>query len=286
MEEPLFPIVGIGASAGGIEALREFFREMPPDSGMAFVIVTHLNPERHSVLDEVVGRFTTMPVTTAENGVKVKPNEVYVLGEMATVVIEEGRLRIDQQDPDNRERKPVDLFFTSLAVERADFAAGVVLSGGDGDGTLGIKALKERGGLTMAQVADGTAPLHPSMPQSAIATGHVDFAIPVEQMGSQLIGFSQSFALLNRMAVADQEGGDARLREAQSQIYATLRSQVGHDFSGYKKRTFNRRVYRRMQVLQLDTIDAYVRHPQTGCLRGRIAVSRPSDQRDKLLQGP
>ena len=258
MEEPLFPVVGIGASAGGIEALQEFFRPMPVDCGMAFVIVTHLSPDRHSLLDEVVGRFTKMPVNVAEDDVEVKPNAVYVLGEMALMTIEQGRLRIERQDAEHRERKPIDVFFTSLAMERADYAAGVVLSGGDGDGTLGTKAIKERGGLTLAQVADGTSPRHASMPQSAIATGLVDFAIPVEAMAAQLLAFARSFELLNRMAAADQEGGDAGFREAQKEIYTTLRNQIGHDFSGYKKRTFNRRVYRRMQVLQLETIEGYV----------------------------
>ncbi len=258
MEEPLFPIVGIGASAGGIEALQSFFRQMPLDCGMAFVIVTHLSPDRHSLLDEVIARFTKMPVKIAEDGVEVQPNEVYVLGEMATVGLENGRLRIEKQDAEKREHKPIDLFFTSLAMDRADYAAGVVLSGGDGDGTLGIKAIKERGGLTIAQVADGTSPRHPSMPQSAIATGLVDFALPVDEMAAQLIDFTRSFDLLNRMSVADQNGGDAGLLAAQKEIYATLRSQIGHDFSGYKKRTFNRRVYRRMQVLQVDTIEGYV----------------------------
>jgi two-component system CheB/CheR fusion protein len=258
MEDSLFPIVGIGASAGGIEALQEFFRPMPVDCGMAFVIVTHLSPDRHSLLDKVVGRFTKMPVKVAVDGMEVERDTVYVLGEMSVIGIENGRLRVDKQDVDNRERKPIDLFFSALAMERADFAAGVMLSGGDGDGTLGIKAIKERGGLTMAQVADGTSPRHSSMPQSAIATGLVDFSVPVETMAAQLLAFAQSFELLNRMAKADEDGGDAGLREAQKAIYATLRNQIGHDFSGYKKRTFNRRVYRRMQVLQMETIEAYV----------------------------
>src|SRR5260221_614535 len=145
MEHPGFPIVGIGASAGGIEALEGFFRGLPANPGFAIVIVTHLSPERESLLHEVVSRLTTMSVTTVTDDIEVKPNCVFVLTSNAILTMEQRRLLVRKAAM--RERKPIDIFFSSLAIDAGEMAAGVVLSGGDGDGTLGIKAIKERGGL-------------------------------------------------------------------------------------------------------------------------------------------
>ena len=258
MDQSLFPIVGIGASAGGIEALEAFFKPMPTKCGMAFVIVTHLNPDRHSVLDTIIGRFTGMTVRTAVDGAVVRPEEVWVIPENATLGITDGRLSVIPAVTEHRERKPIDLFFAALAMDRADYAVGVVLSGGDGDGTLGIKAIKERGGLTLAQISDGQSPRHPDMPQSAIATGLVDFAIPVDEMAGTLIKFLHGFDSFDTLLEQEDESQASDLSKAQKKIYAILRNRIGHDFSGYKTRTFNRRVYRRMQVLQIDSIGNYL----------------------------
>jgi two-component system CheB/CheR fusion protein len=160
-----------------------------------------------------------------------------------------------------RERKPIDIFLSALAKDRGEAAVAVVLSGGDGDGTLGVKAVKERGGLTLAQVANGDGPAHPDMPDSAISTGFIDFAIPAHEMGAKIAEFARSLHALEQIAGQDASAGEI-LDRARSEIYAILRNQVGHDFGGYKTKTFLRRVQRRMQVLHLNTIDGYVE-----CLR-------------------
>jgi len=258
-----FPIVGIGASAGGVEALEGLFAGVPADSGCAFVIVTHLPPERRSLLPEILSRYTPLTVQAATDDSPVRPNEIYVLPSNAVLRIEQGRLKLEQSNSEKRERKPIDVFLSELARDQGEYAAGVILSGADGDGTLGVKAIKERGGLTIAQVADGKPPLHSDMPQSAISSGMIDLAIPVGEMGSRLARFARDVQLLDGLASAQHEEeqalGDA---EARREICLILRSQLGHDFSGYKAKTFMRRVIRRMQVIQADTLESYV-----ACLR-------------------
>ncbi len=254
-----FPIVGIGASAGGINALEGFFRGMPTGSGMGFVVITHLNPDRESLLHDVLARFTPMPVTVASDGMMVDPDRVYVMPADAIISIKDGHLRISKQDRARPERKPIDIFLSSLAKDQGEYAVSIVLSGGDGDGTLGTKAVKEHGGLTLAQLPDSNGPSYPDMPRSAISTGLVDLALPASAMGPKLHEFSRSFDILEEISlmVSDTERGPA-LQAVQNEIYAIIRNQIGHDFSGYKTKTFLRRVRRRMQVLQLDTIQAYV----------------------------
>lgn len=257
------PIVGIGASAGGVEALEGFFRGLPANPGLGFVIVTHLSPDRESLLHEVVGRYTQMKVAVAAEGLVIGENRVYVAPPGAVLGLREGRLTLRESGPGPRYRKPIDVFFGSLATDRRDYAAGVVLSGGDGDGTLGIKAIKGAGGITFAQIGDAYGPRHPSMPSSAIATGVVDFALPVEEMGARLVEFARGLRVLDGIA----EGGIAEgptpsspddWDAARADICTILQGQVGHDFSGYKPRTFIRRVQRRMQIMGLATNEAYV----------------------------
>jgi two-component system CheB/CheR fusion protein len=254
-----FPIIGIGASAGGVEALTGFFRGMPNPHGMAFVVVTHLSRERESRLHEVLANLTSMPVQVATDGLAVQPGTVYVLPADAVLGIERGRLLLQRPNSAQRGRHPIDIFFAALAVDQGESAAGVVLSGGDGDGTLGLKAIKEYGGLTMAQVRDGHGPQHPDMPDSAISAGVVDLALPAGEMGPRLVEFARGLSMLDGVAsggAADEEM--RRLEESQREIYAMLRTRVGHDFAGYKPKTFLRRVHRRMQISQRDTVQAYV----------------------------
>ena len=264
---PAFPIVGIGASAGGLEALEGFFRGLPERPGLAVVVVTHLSPERESRLHEILARYTDLPVQIAANDQQVEPDRVYVLPADAILGMKGGRLQMTRPNVGQRERKPVDIFFSALAADQGEHAAGVVLSGGDGDGTLGVKAIKERGGLTLAQVADGHGPMHPSMPDSAIATGLIDLALPVDEMGARLAEFARGLQMLDGIMTAKGPAGQGReLDEARQEICAILRNQVGHDFAGYKPKTFLRRVQRRMQLGQLDTVAGYLellrQHPQ------------------------
>lgn len=254
-----FPIVGVGASAGGIAALEGFFRGIPADSGMAFVVVTHLNPERESALPEILSRYTPMRVAVATDGVEVSPDTVLVMPADGVLTIAGRRLHVAKQTPQVRERKPIDVFLASLARDQGEYAASVILSGGDGDGTLGTQAVKERGGLTFAQTADGQDPQHPEMPQSAMATGLVDFAIPAGEMGARLVDCFANLGAVEDLARKVDPGAALDPDQARDEIYGLLRRQVGHDFSGYKNKTFLRRLGRRMQVHRLETIDAYVK---------------------------
>jgi two-component system, chemotaxis family, CheB/CheR fusion protein len=254
-----FPIVGIGASAGGIEALDGFFRGLPEAPGLAIIVVTHLGPNRESLLHDIVTRYTTLPVKLIADGMPVEKDCVYVLPSDALLGMANGHLQVREQHSSQRERKPIDLFFSSLAADQGDLSAGIILSGGDSDGTLGVKAIKERGGLTLAQVADDFGPQHPDMPESAISAGLVDLAIPVGQMGQKLADFARSAYVLEEIAfTSDEEQGRRKIEDAKNAIFGILRSQVGHDFSGYKLKTFMRRVQRRMQVKQVETLGAYV----------------------------
>jgi two-component system CheB/CheR fusion protein len=251
------PVVGIGASAGGVDALETFFRNTPGDSGCAFVVVTHLGPDRPSFLPELLARCTTMPVTVAEQG-PVIANAVYVMPPDTRLGFSGGVLQVHALEG-RRERRPIDLFLAELSREKGEYAAGVILSGSDGDGTLGVKAIKEQGGLTLAQVADGHPPSHPDMPQSAISSGMIDFAIPVGDMGRRIKEFARSLAVLEgRLDDGGHEASARALSDARQDICGLMRNRTGHDFSGYKARTFLRRVQRRMDVNRLESPKAYL----------------------------
>jgi two-component system CheB/CheR fusion protein len=261
MDQQAFPVVGIGASAGGIEALEGFFRGLPLDPGFAIIIVTHLSSNRESLMHEIVARFTSLPVTSISDGLALEPNSVYVLTSSAVVTVANRRLVVKRSN-NRRQHKPIDIFLSSLAIEFGELAVGIILSGGDGDGTLGLKAIKERGGLTLAQVADGFGPAHPDMPDSAIAAGLADLAIPVDEMGAKLTDFAHGSLLMATISADAQSNEEQDFRrefeKALPELYDLLRNQLGHDFSGYKQKTFMRRVLRRMQVNQLATIEAYI----------------------------
>src|SRR5712692_4898812 len=248
-----FPIVGIGASAGGVEALEGLFRAMPADSGIAFVVVTHLAPKRESMLPEILARDTRMPVLTAEHDQSVRRSHVYVAPADAVLHTQKGCLRL--RETADRERTPIDSFFAALAEDQGEFAIGIVLSGAGSDGTLGIKAIKEHGGLTLAQGPDHSGPRHTGMPDSAIASGVIDLVLPVETMPAQLTSYVRSFQVLDKAVEKGEEPEAARRT-----ICAVLHDRTGHDFGGYKTRTFYRRVERRMQVLQIGSLAGYVEH--------------------------
>jgi two-component system CheB/CheR fusion protein len=252
-------VVGIGASAGGIEALEGLFRDMPDDVGMAFVVVAHLAPGRESALAEILGRSTSLPVQEAVDGEAVEAGHVYVIPPDTLVSMQQGRLQVRKANPAKRERNPVDVFLGSLAQDDGERAIAIILSGAGTDGTLGIKAVKEHGGLTLAQGVDGSRPRHSGMPTSAIATGLIDLIVPVEQIPAKLVDYANGLASVADITEAAEGGGEpGKINGARNTICEILRNQVGHDFTGYKERTFLRRVQRRMQVLQLSSIDTYI----------------------------
>ena len=180
-------VVGIGASAGGIEALRGFFQNMPANDRLAFVVMLHLSPDRTSMLAEVLGRWTDMPVEQAINGVAVAAGHVYVIPPNTLMTIEAGRLHLRTPTTPMRENTPIDIFFTSLAADCGPRAIGVVLSGTGSDGALGLKAIKQAGGVSLVQGGDGSGPQYSGMPASAIATGAVDLILPVDAMPQHIL---------------------------------------------------------------------------------------------------
>jgi len=224
------PVVGIGASAGGIEAFRGFFENMAADSGMGFVLILHLPPDRKSLLPEILGRWTSMRVTEIASGCVVEANCVYVPPAGSIVTLRDGQLHLHRPAAnERRELTPIDLFFDSLATALREDATGVILSGTGSDGTLGLKAIKLRGGLTLAQSVDGTFPLHNGMPASAIATGAVDIVAAVKAMPALIISIQQERRGRSKAA----EGSIAETAAARLAICAVLQHQVGHDFKGY-----------------------------------------------------
>jgi len=249
---PSLPIVGIGASAGGVEALEQFFESLPAGSGLAFVILTHLPPDRDSMLSEILGRATRMPVVDARDGEKVEAEHVYVLPPSAILTIHEGTLQLRRTGPTDRERAPIDVFFTSLAEDQAEHAIGVVLSGGGHDGTLGLKAIKEHGGLTIAQGTNVTRPRFAEMPSSAVAAGIVDLELPVEDIPERIISYVRNWG----------DFVSQPPRDALATIFNLLRTRTGHDFRDYKERTFQRRIQRRMQVVQTTKLEDYAHRLQ------------------------
>jgi two-component system CheB/CheR fusion protein len=255
VESSTFPIVGIGASAGGLQAIKQLFDRMPVDTGMAFVIVTHLPLGRESDLPEIVSRYTKIRTSVAHADQVIEPDHVYVCPPDHILTIEQGRVRLRARE-DAVQRKPIDVFLSSLANDRGEAAVGILLSGSGSDGALGMKAIKERGGLTLAQGTDGTGPQHSEMPDAAIASGVVDLVLSAEDMASRLTEFARTFEPSDDDDVAGVESQD--FGEQQRRISDILLKQVGHDFSGYKQKTFQRRVRRRMQVQQIDDLDRYV----------------------------
>ncbi len=257
-----FPIVGIGASAGGLAALEAFFSAMPSDRdpGMAFVVVQHLAPDHESVLPELIGRQTRMKVTQAEDEMRVEPNCVYVIPPNRDLSLSDGWLHLAEQHAARGQRLPIDFFFRSLARDQKARAICVVLSGTASDGTLGLRMIKGEGGMAMAQTPETTE--HPGMPQSAIATGLVDFILPPQEMPEQLVQYARS-ALDGRPRPVDPTTHRAESPpgsvDAQEAVYALIRDQTGHDFSQYKNSTVQRRLKRRMAVQQVDRLEDYAR---------------------------
>src|SRR5690348_4225355 len=186
------PIVGIGASAGGIEAFRSFFANMPPDSGLGFVVVLHLPVAGKSILPEILARWTSMQIATVTDGCSVEANCVYVPPPGVALILRDGRLRLrNARSNETRELSPISVLFDSLATELHEDAIGVVLSGTGSDGALGLKAIKACGGFTLVQGKDGTAPQYEGMPTSAVATGAVDIVASAEALPSHILAMQE-----------------------------------------------------------------------------------------------
>lgn len=253
-----FPIVGIGASAGGLEALEQLFKNMPADTGMAFVVLTHQHPGRVSLLPDLLDKQATMTVVEAANGMKVQPNHVYVGPPGGHLSIHNGILqRTDTADPESP-RLPIDFFLRSLAIDQKERAICIILSGTGSDGSLGVKAIKAEAGMVMVQQPQ-TAKFA-GMPSSAIATGLIDYTLPPAGMPQQLLAYAKGPYLGMSKATA---GVGPIPAEPLQKILRLLRDRTGHDFSAYKVNSVNRRIERRMNLHQIHKIDDYVRYLQT-----------------------
>ncbi|TIS63892.1 CheR family methyltransferase [Mesorhizobium sp.] len=246
-----FAIVAIGASAGGIAALQRFFPDVPPDSGLAYVVIQHLDAEHESVLASIIQRSSSIDTQTAVEASGIEPNRIYVIPPGVSVTVKDRRFHIVKMAASRAKRTPIDDFFISLAEDQGENAAAVILSGTGSDGTIGLRAIKEHGGLTLAQESAE----YDGMMRSAVQTGLVDMVLPAEEMAAKLVDY---FRHTNRVGTDGER--DRRKRDVSDQlsrIASLLRGRTGHDFSGYKVNTILRRIQRRMQVLQIDDPAAF-----------------------------
>ncbi|MEH1901292.1 MAG: chemotaxis protein CheB [Nostoc sp.] len=253
----LFPIVGIAASAGGLEAFTQLLKHMLTDTGMAFVLIQHLDPNHKSLLRDILARATQMPVNEVQSGMTVEPNQVYIIPPNTKMILSGGVLQLTPREKVQGKYMPGDAFFISLAADRGHKAIAVVLSGADGDGSLGLKAIKAAGGVTFAQCED-TAKFD-SMPNTAVATGNVDFVLPPGKIAEELINLSRNPFIsdsqpLIRLEKLPEQGN------ALATIFALLRSALGVDFSHYKPNTLDRRIQRRMLLYKLERLEDYAQY--------------------------
>jgi chemotaxis methyl-accepting protein methylase len=254
--ERQFPIVGIGASAGGLEALDLFLRNVPADSGIAFVIVQHLEPTHKSSMVELLQRATAMKVLQVKDRTIVQPACVYVIPPNKEMSLLHGCLHLLDRIAPHGLRLPIDFFFRSLADDQQDRSVGVVLSGMGSDGTLGLRAIKEKGGVTFVQ--EPASAKCDGMPKSAADAGLADFVAPAEALPGKIIAYLQRAPLIAKPALAHA----GKARSAFEKILILLREETGHDFSLYKNTSVYRRIERRMGIHQVDKIATYVRFLQ------------------------
>ncbi|WP_407295226.1 CheR family methyltransferase [Stutzerimonas zhaodongensis] len=276
-----FPVVGIGASAGGIQALLTLFEHMPNDCGMAFVVIMHLSPKHESNIDKILQNVTKIPVLQVTQPVPIERNHIYVIPPALDLSMSDGYLRLQKPERERGPHVAIDLFFRTLADVHHNHAVGIVLSGTGADGSVGLARIKEQGGVTLAQTPEDAE--YDSMPASAIETGMVDIVLPVVEMPQRLVELSQNLkellvrkdplAPLSEIEQRDAADGELEHTQAHAQskpnelalreILAALRARTGHDFRHYKQATVLRRIERRMQVNALRDMPSYARHLQS-----------------------
>jgi two-component system CheB/CheR fusion protein len=252
------PIVGIGASAGGLVAFTQLLGALPADTGMAFVMVSHLSHTHKSMLTELLARTTPMTVSQVTETTPVAANHVYVIPPNMNLAVSDGVIEVSPMDQDHRTPLAIDFFFRSLAASRKSGAIGVLLSGSGTDGTLGLAAIKAQGGITFAQ--DEASARYPDMPRSAVRAGSADFVLAPEQIAIELTRIARHpYVVEARGAAPLQEAARA---DGLGQIFSLIRRATGVDFSLYKPATIRRRVSRRMLLHKIDTIESYLAYLQ------------------------
>ncbi len=284
---PPFPIVGIGASAGGLEAFRQLLGALPTDAGMAYVLVQHLDPRHESILAELLSHATAMAVAEVKGDVVVEPNRVYVIPPSEDIVLAPGMLKLVPRSDTGGSHMPIDSFLRTLAAVQGRQGIGVILSGMASDGTLGLKAIKAEGG--MAFVQDPLSAQHAGMPRSAIAAGGVDFVLPPEGIARELarLGRGRQLAAAEpKPAPAADPATVAGDGDGFGKILRMLRRATGADFSAYKEQTLKRRIARRMALRHFETLDDYARHlegdpTETEALHQDCLITVTSFFRDK-----
>ena len=243
-------VVGVGASAGGLEALQQFFRFMPGNSGLSFVVVQHLAPDYKSLMADILSKYTEMQVLQAENGMWAEPNVVYLIPPKMNITFRGGKLYLNEY-VQGQLNHPIDIFLTSLAEEKGEHSVAVILSGTGSDGTNGVKAIKEKGGLTIVQEPESAK--FDGMPRSAINTGLVDYILPPKDIAGEILHYSKYRTIIEpeqgEMLPTDEESF--------SHIYAVLKKVRGIDFTHYKRTTVLRRIERRMVVNHCETLAEY-----------------------------
>src|SRR6266849_4662744 len=251
-----FPVVGIGASAGGIEAVKPMLHALPVNTGMAFALVQHLDPSHASMLTEILSRATTMPVSEVRDQEAVEPNHVYVIPPGTNMVISQGILRLVPREERPGQPRAVDHFLRSLAEDQGHKAIGVILSGTATDGTLGLEAIKAEGGITFAQ--DDTAQ-HNSMPRSAVAAGCVDLVLPPDEIAKEIARIGRHpYVAPTAEGKPEQAASEPDL----GPVLALLRNATQVDFTSYRRNTLYRRITRRMVLHRMEGLKDYRRFLQ------------------------
>ncbi|HLD47633.1 MAG TPA: chemotaxis protein CheB, partial [Desulfobaccales bacterium] len=253
-------VVGIGASAGGLEAFTGLLENLPTDTGMAFVLVQHMAPRPHSLLPEILARVTRMPVIEIKDGQEVKPDHVYIGPPEVVMSLKAGILHLTAREAPRGHYRPVDSFLQSLAADQGGRAIGVILSGTASDGVKGMKDIKEAGGITFAQ--DEVTAKYTGMPQSAIAAGCADFVLPPDRIAQELARLAHH--PFGRLAVSPQAPELARKEKEEgtdfNRILALLKAETGVDFTHYKHSTIQRRILRRQALDRVESLADYVKH--------------------------
>ncbi|PTB22875.1 chemotaxis protein [Trinickia symbiotica] len=287
-----FPVVGLGASAGGIEALKVFLEALPARSGAAFVVVLHLSPEHSSNLSAVLQPLTEMPVSQVTETVTIEPNHVYVIAPALAMTMSDDELHVEKKEVTDVSAASIDLFFRSLAAAHRERAVGIVLSGAGSDGSVGITRIKELGGITVAQAPAEAE--HSSMPHAAIATGMIDFTLPASEMPQRLLDFWKNAKQIRLPAEPEGADEDTETNRAFSEsneralreIMIILRTRTAHDFRHYKRATVLRRIERRLQVNGFTDLQQYrdylhVHPEETAALLQDMLISVTNFFRDK-----
>ena len=252
-----FPIVGIGASAGGLEAFTQLLRRLPADTGLAFVLVQHLDPRHETVLTELLSKATRMPTNQVQDGMPVRPDHVYVIPPNRSLTIAGGILHLGSRESTHGRHLPIDTFLASLADDQGACAIGVILSGTGSDGAVGLRAIKSAGGVTFAQ--DERSAQHAGMPHSAVVAGAVDIVLPPGEIAAELVRIARH-PYVESPATSPTDADGAPDRNGLREIFRILRSSTGTDFQGYKLATVRRRVARRMLLHRIESLEDYAGH--------------------------